>query len=84
MAEILQAGPVPTTFLRAAMILGSGSASFEILRYLVDRLPVMITPRWVQNPLHPLAIRNVLNYLQGCLEHPKLRGKPSTSAARRW
>jgi hypothetical protein len=51
------------------MILGSGSASFEILRYLVDRLPIMITPRWVQNPVQPIAIRNVLNYLQGCLEH---------------
>jgi uncharacterized protein YbjT (DUF2867 family) len=74
-AEILQSGPVPVTFLRAAMILGSGSASFEILRYLVDRLPVMITPRWVQNPVQPIAIRNVLNYLQGCLEHAETRGQ---------
>ena len=74
-AEILQSGPVPATFLRAAMILGSGSASFEILRYLVDRLPVMITPRWVQNPVQPIAIRNVLNYLQGCLEHAETRGQ---------
>jgi uncharacterized protein YbjT (DUF2867 family) len=70
-ARILSAGSVPTTFLRAAMILGSGSASFEILRYLVERLPVMITPRWVHNPVQPIAIRNVLNYLQGCLEHGK-------------
>ena len=46
-AEILASGPVPATFLRAAVILGSGSASFEILRYLVERLPVMTTPRWV-------------------------------------
>jgi uncharacterized protein YbjT (DUF2867 family) len=67
-AKILQAGTVPTTFLRAAMILGSGSASFEIMRYLVERLPVMTTPRWVQNPVQPIAIRNVLKYLQGCLE----------------
>ena len=74
-AEILQSGPVPATFLRAAMILGSGSASFEILRYLVDRLPVMITPRWVHNPVQPIAIRNVLNYLQGCLEHEETRGQ---------
>lgn len=74
-AEILRAGPVPVTFLRAAMILGSGSASFEILRYLVDRLPVMLTPRWVHNPVQPIAIRNVLNYLQGCLEHPETRGQ---------
>ena len=49
-ARILQSGAVPTTFLRAAMILGSGGAAFEILRYLVDRLPVMITPRWVVHP----------------------------------
>jgi uncharacterized protein YbjT (DUF2867 family) len=74
-AEILQAGPVPVTFLRAAMILGSGSASFEILRYLVDRLPVMVTPRWVHNPVQPIAIRNVINYLQGCLEHEETRGQ---------
>ena len=74
-ARILQSGPVPATFLRAAMILGSGSASFEILRYLVDRLPVMTTPRWVHNPVQPIAIRNVLNYLQGCLEHEETRGQ---------
>jgi uncharacterized protein YbjT (DUF2867 family) len=74
-AEILQSGAVPATFLRAAMILGSGSASFEIMRYLVDRLPVMITPRWVQNPVQPIAITNVLNYLQGCLEHEEVKGK---------
>jgi hypothetical protein len=48
-ADILQAGSVPTTDLRAPMILGSGSASFEILRYLVVRLPAMVTPRWVQS-----------------------------------
>ncbi|MHB8066448.1 MAG: SDR family oxidoreductase [Desulfobaccales bacterium] len=74
-ARILQSGEVPATFLRAAMILGSGSASFEIMRYLVDRLPVMITPRWVNNPVQPIAIRNVLNYLVGCLEHPQVKGE---------
>ena len=73
-ARILQSGRVPTTFLRAAMILGSGSASFEILRYLAERLPVMITPRWVRNPVQPIAIRNVLNYLQGCLETGETTG----------
>ncbi len=57
------------------MILGSGSASFEIMRYLVDRLPVMLTPRWVRNPVQPIAISNVLNYLQGCLEHDEVRGQ---------
>lgn len=66
-ARILRAGPVPVTVLRAAMIIGSGSASFEILRYLVDRLPVMVTPRWVDTPCQPIGIRNVLHYLVGCL-----------------
>jgi uncharacterized protein YbjT (DUF2867 family) len=74
-AQILQSGPVPTTFLRAAMILGSGSASFEILRYLVEHLPVMTTPRWVQNPVQPIAISNVLNYLEGCLEKDETMGQ---------
>jgi uncharacterized protein YbjT (DUF2867 family) len=73
--RILQSGPVPGTVLRAAMILGSGSASFEILRYLAERLPVMITPKWVSMPTQPIAITNVLAYLKGCLEHPETRGK---------
>jgi uncharacterized protein YbjT (DUF2867 family) len=73
-ARILQSGPVPATFLRAAMILGSGSASFEIMRYLVERLPVMVTPKWVHTPCQPIAIRNVLNYLKGCLEHEETAG----------
>ncbi len=72
---ILKKGPVPVTILRAAMILGSGSASFEILRYLAERLPVMITPKWVHMPTQPIAITNVLGYLKGCLEHPETRGK---------
>ena len=74
-ARILTAGKVPTTVLRAAMIIGSGSASFEILRYLVDRLPVMITPKWLATPCQPIAIRNVLNYLLGCLAHPETTGQ---------
>ncbi|RPI78827.1 MAG: SDR family oxidoreductase [Desulfobacteraceae bacterium] len=74
-AEILQMGSVSVTWLRAAMILGSGSASFEILRYLVEHLPVILAPKWVRNPVQPIAIRNVLNYLQGCLEHPETGGQ---------
>ena len=74
-ARILQSGPVPTTCLRAAMILGSGGAAFEILRYLVDRLPVMLTPRWVHTPVQPIAITNVLTYLIGCLSHDETRGQ---------
>ena len=73
-ARILQSGRVPATFLRAAVILGSGSASFEMMRYLVDRLPIMTTPRWVHTPCQPIAIRNVLHYLKGCLEHKETAG----------
>ena len=73
--QILMEGPVPTTVLRAAMILGSGSASFEILRYLAERLPVMVTPKWVRMPTQPISITNVLGYLKGCMEHPETRGK---------
>ncbi len=71
----LQAGSVPVTVLRAAMIIGSGSASFEILRYLVERLPVMITPRWVQTELQPIAVRNVLEYLVRLLEVDETAGQ---------
>jgi len=74
-ADILQSGPVPTTDLRAPMILGSGSASFEILRYLVERLPAMITPRWVRSLNQPIAIRAVIAYLVGCLEHEETVGE---------
>ena len=74
-ADILQSGSVPTTDLRAPMILGSGSASFEILRYLVEHLPVMTTPRWVFSRNQPIAIRNVINYLVGCLDHDETVGE---------
>jgi uncharacterized protein YbjT (DUF2867 family) len=74
-AEILKEGSVPVTVLRAAMIIGSGSASFEILRYLVDRLPFMITPKWVRTPSQPIAIRNVLEYLIGCLRNENVLGQ---------
>jgi uncharacterized protein YbjT (DUF2867 family) len=72
--EILSGGSVPLTWLRAAMIIGSGSASFEILRYLVERLPVMVTPRWVGTPCQPIAVSNVLHYLVACLDCPATLG----------
>lgn len=62
-AEILHQSGVPTVTLRAAVILGSGSASFEMLRYLVERLPAMVTPRWVRTRIQPIAVRDVLHYL---------------------
>lgn len=73
--HVLQSGTVPVTVLRAAMIMGSGSASFEILRYLVERLPIMVTPRWVKTPNQPIAIRNVIEYLHGCLEKEETIGQ---------
>jgi uncharacterized protein YbjT (DUF2867 family) len=65
---------LPVTVLRAAMIIGSGSASFEIVRYLVHRLPVMITPKWVSTPCQPIAVDNVLTYLEGVLSKPETAG----------
>ncbi|WP_101789434.1 SDR family oxidoreductase [Nonomuraea indica] len=61
--EIFLRGDVPAVVLRAAMIIGSGSASFEMLRYLTERLPVMSTPRWVRSRTQPIAVRDVLRYL---------------------
>ena len=66
---------LPVTVLRAAMIIGSGSASFEILRYLVERLPVMITPKWVSTPCQPIAVANVIEYLVGVLSVPETIGQ---------
>ncbi|MEZ5356741.1 MAG: SDR family oxidoreductase [Bryobacteraceae bacterium] len=66
---------VAVTVFRAAMIIGSGSASFEILRYLVERLPVMITPKWVSTPCQPIAVRNVIGYLVGALAEPRTAGE---------
>jgi uncharacterized protein YbjT (DUF2867 family) len=72
--ELCSAG-VPVTVLRAAMIIGSGSASFEILRYLVERLPIMVTPRWVNTRSQPIAVDNVLHYLVACLDRPETSGR---------
>lgn len=71
----LRLGGVPVTVLRAAMIIGAGSASFEILRYLVERLPVMVTPRWVSTPCQPIAVGNVLHYLVACLDEDATAGR---------
>jgi uncharacterized protein YbjT (DUF2867 family) len=73
--DVLRSGSVPVTALRAAMIIGSGSASFEILRYLVERLPVMVTHRWVSTPAQPIAVRDALHYLIACLSEPRTTGR---------
>ena len=74
--RILTSGPASATILRSAVILGSGSASFEILRYLTERLPVLIIPgRVAATKIQPICIRNVLDYLVGCLEREETRGQ---------
>ncbi|WP_205500374.1 SDR family oxidoreductase [Rufibacter psychrotolerans] len=69
--EILRQSAVPLTCLKAAIIVGSGSASFEIIRDLVEKLPVMIAPKWLNTKSQPIAIRNVLEYLTGVLLRPE-------------
>ena len=68
--DILMNSGVPTAVLRAGVIIGSGSASFEMLRYLTERLPVMVTPKWVRSRTQPIAIRDVLTTLAGCARLP--------------
>ncbi|WP_234376974.1 SDR family oxidoreductase [Streptomyces sp. TP-A0356] len=68
--RIFLASGVPTAVLRAAVIIGSGSASFEMLRYLTERLPVMVTPSWVRTGIQPIAVRDVLRFLVGCARLP--------------
>ncbi|MFI6599416.1 SDR family oxidoreductase [Nonomuraea sp. NPDC050536] len=67
---ILLDGQVPAVVLRAAVIIGSGSASFEMLRHLTERLPVMTTPRWVRSRTQPIAVRDVLRYLRAWASIP--------------
>lgn len=62
-ARILREGPVPTVVLQAATVIGAGSASFEIIRHLAERLPVMPAPQWVGNRIEPVAIADVLHHL---------------------
>ena len=74
--RILHSGPVPATILRSAVILGSGSASFEILRHLAERLPLMLVPRQVADTrIQPICIRNVLNFLVECLDKDETTGR---------
>ena len=61
--EILESSRVPTLTLQAGLVIGSGSASFEMVRHLTDVLPVMPSPQWVLNRVQPIAVRDVLHYL---------------------
>lgn len=81
--RILAGGAVPLTELRAAVVIGSGSLSFEMTRYLTEVLPVMITPRWVQTKCQPIAIRDVLGYLAAAIDHPDTAGRVIEIGGRR-
>ena len=73
--QVLASGAVPCTELRAAVVIGSGSASFEMLRHLVEVLPMMVTPTWVETRCQPIAVRDVLAYLVGVLGEPRAFGR---------
>ena len=73
--DVLRTGPVPVTELRAAIIVGAGSASFEIIRDLAGQLPLMICPRWVRSRCEPIALEQVLDYLVGVLHEPRSIGQ---------
>ena len=73
--EILQAGPVPVTVLRAAVVIGHGGISWEITRQLAERLPAMVTPQWVNTRTQPIALPDAVRYLTGVLEPEEARGR---------
>jgi uncharacterized protein YbjT (DUF2867 family) len=73
--QILRKGKTPITTFQAAMIIGPNSASFEIMRFLVDRLPLMIAPRWVRTKTQPISIEDTIEYLIGCLEKSSTIGE---------
>ncbi len=73
--QALQESGVPVTEFRAAIVVGSGSISFEMIRYLTERVPVMICPRWVFTRVQPIAISDVLKYLVAAIETPQSSGR---------
>jgi uncharacterized protein YbjT (DUF2867 family) len=73
--EALREAGVPVTEFRAAVIVGSGSLSFEIIRYLTERVPIMISPRWVYTRTQPIGIRDVLEYLAAAIALPESAGR---------
>ena len=73
--EILASGNIPVTELRASLIIGAQGGSYAMLRYLVERLPVMVCPSWVKSLAQPIAVDDVIEYLAGCMIHPETTGK---------
>ena len=74
-ADILSSGTAQATILRAAVIIGAGGASYEMLRYLVERLPVMTCPKWINTRIQPIAVQDVIQYLAGCLKNRDTAGQ---------
>ena len=73
--QALRESGVPVTEFRAAVIVGAGSISFEMIRYLVERLPVMICPRWIYSRIQPIAVNDLLEYLVSALDAPESQGQ---------
>ncbi len=73
--QILASGKIPVTELRASIIIGAEGGSYAMLRYLVERLRIMVCPSWVKSLAQPIAVDNVCDYLMGCLEKPETTGK---------
>ena len=74
-AETLQAGKIPVTFLKAAVIIGAGGASYELIRSLVKIMPFLLIPHWAKNKIQPIGVSDVIKYLVGVLETPRTSGK---------
>lgn len=74
-ADLLKQGNYRTTIFRAAVIIGAGGASYEMIKSLVERLPLMITPRWVSTRCQPIAVGDVIHYLTGCLDDERTAGE---------
>jgi uncharacterized protein YbjT (DUF2867 family) len=73
--KILASGNIPVTQLRASLIIGAQGGSYAMLRYLVERLRIMVTPSWVKSLAQPIAVDNVIEYLVGCMNNPETSGK---------
>ena len=73
--KILASGSIPVTELRASVIVGAEGGSYAMLRYLVERLPFMVCPKWVKSQTQPIAVENVVDYLVGAMKNPDTTGK---------
>ena len=73
--KILASGTIPVTEIRASVIVGAEGGSYAMLRYLVERLPLMVCPKWVKSQTQPIAVDNVVEYLIGSMKNPETTGK---------